>query len=249
MQQSWQKQNDIHLTNVFEFFNCQHFYIDSGDYIHYVKSTKINFDKIIVLSATPNEFYYSRIFKNKLTFYNIGAIEPKGIVKQDIHISFSRSKFKKEPSYIKLIQKLFNKTNLITFKSFKSDFPNCVGHFGGISGMDQLKGKDLIICGTPHFNENMYYLDAAILGVKCSPNEELMSYHPVEYQGRRFYFNSYTHNDDLQYIQISSIEAELLQALGRARHLRENCEVIVLSNLPIIGAQYIDLELYHPTNK
>ena len=46
----------------------------------------------------------------------------------------------------------------------------------------------------------------------------------------------------LREIQLYLIESELIQAVGRARLLRNDCTVTVLSNLPITQADFIYLE-------
>ena len=45
----------------------------------------------------------------------------------------------------------------------------------------------------------------------------------------------------LREIQLHMIESELLQAIGRARLLRNKCKVILLSNLPITQAEFMYL--------
>jgi hypothetical protein len=59
-----------------------------------------------------------------------------------------------------------------------------------------------------------------------------MAYQKVEYNGFRFKFNCF---DDplLRNIQLSLIESDLLQAVGRARTLRTNATVQVYSNFPL----------------
>jgi hypothetical protein len=46
----------------------------------------------------------------------------------------------------------------------------------------------------------------------------------------------------MQQLQLHLIENELLQAIGRARLVREDCTVTVLNNLPIQGADYLKLD-------
>ncbi len=54
----------------------------------------------------------------------------------------------------------------------------------------------------------------------------------VDWKGFRFRFTTYE-DKRLRNIQLAAIEAELVQAIGRARSLRTNAEVIVYSNLPL----------------
>jgi len=122
---------------------------------------------------------------------------------------------------------------VITFKRFRSSFKNPVEdmYFGNCSGYDNLKGKDIAVVGTPHRNNVLYHLIAAqIIGANTPIHS--MNYQKVEYNGFRFKFNCF---DDplLRNIQLSLIESDLLQAVGRARTLRTNATVQVYSNFPL----------------
>jgi hypothetical protein len=122
---------------------------------------------------------------------------------------------------------------VITFKRFRSSFKNPVEdmYFGNCSGYDNLKGKDIAVVGTPHRNNVLYHLIAAQINGANTPNHS-MDHQKVEYNGFRFIFNCF---DDplLRNIQLSLIESDLLQAVGRARTLRTNATVQVYSNFPL----------------
>jgi hypothetical protein len=59
----------------------------------------------------------------------------------------------------------------------------------------------------------------------------------LEHNGFRFYFKTFE-NDDLREIQLQMIESELIQAVGRARVLRNDCIIEVYSNLPLQQANF-----------
>jgi 16S rRNA A1518/A1519 N6-dimethyltransferase RsmA/KsgA/DIM1 with predicted DNA glycosylase/AP lyase activity len=54
----------------------------------------------------------------------------------------------------------------------------------------------------------------------------------IDWKGFRFRFTTYE-DERLRNIQLEAIEAELVQAIGRARSLRTDAEVLVYSNLPL----------------
>jgi hypothetical protein len=54
----------------------------------------------------------------------------------------------------------------------------------------------------------------------------------IDWKGFRFRFTTYE-DEMLRNIQLRAIERELVQAIGRARSLRTDAEVIVFSNLPL----------------
>jgi len=61
----------------------------------------------------------------------------------------------------------------------------------------------------------------------------------IEQNGFKFKFNCYT-NKALRNIQLSLIESDLIQAVGRARTLRYKAKVVVYSNFPLqISDQFI----------
>jgi hypothetical protein len=105
-------------------------------------------------------------------------------------------------------------------------------YFGNCEGYDTLKGQNIAVVGTPHRNNVVYFLTAAVLGEKLSPNDMVMSLQKIEYNEFRFKFNCYSH-PTLRSIQLSLIESDLIQAVGRARTLRTNAIVKIYSNFPL----------------
>ena len=76
----------------------------------------------------------------------------------------------------------------------------------------------------------VYHLYAAILG-KISKICLEMEFQKVEYNGFKFKFNCFE-DEDLRNIQLSLIESDLIQAVGRARTLT-NATVQLYSNFPL----------------
>ena len=61
----------------------------------------------------------------------------------------------------------------------------------------------------------------------------------VTHNGYRFRFTTYK-NENLRAIQFWMIESELEQAVGRARLLRNPCEVHLFSNFPLNQAEMVE---------
>ena len=59
-----------------------------------------------------------------------------------------------------------------------------------------------------------------------------MMYQQIDYNGFRFKFNCFEHPESRK-IQLSLIESDLIQAVGRARTLRTDANVEVYSNFPL----------------
>jgi hypothetical protein len=132
-----------------------------------------------------------------------------------------------------------NEARRITFRGYKAELDADM-HFGATSGMNVLTGKDLVVVGTPHKHPVVYRLIAAALGESISPDDLQMVNQQVERNGMRFWFFTFR-NEVLRNIHLHLVEAELLQAIGRARHLRHDVTVTVFSNYPIPGAEYRQL--------
>ena len=227
-------------SNVFEFFNCEWFIKnEDGSSIDYITKREFGFKKAIVLSATSNKIYYEGIFKEKLMFHEVGRVKHMGRIVQYPQHSFSKSVMLNNPEYIALLKHVAGSNPIITYKVLEKCFPeNTVLTFGNSTGTDQLNGKDITVAGTYRFSETSYFLDAAILGIECNPRKEQMKFMPIEYDGRQFYFYTYRDNEKLRNLMLSNIESELDQAVGRARIIRNDCTVTVLSNLPLNGAVF-----------
>jgi hypothetical protein len=61
----------------------------------------------------------------------------------------------------------------------------------------------------------------------------------IDWKGFRFRFFTYE-DERLRNIQLGIIEAELVQAIGRARSLRTNAEVLIFSILPLLESTSIE---------
>jgi hypothetical protein len=125
-------------------------------------------------------------------------------------------------------------TPVITFNSFGQHFKNPVKemYFGNCSGYDSMKGKDIAVVGTPHRNNIQYFLTAKILGIEFKTTDTTMSYQKIEFNGFRFKFNCFD-NEELRNIQLSLIESDIIQAVGRARTLRTSAHVDLYSCFPL----------------
>ena len=198
--------------------------------------------KCIILSATANEKMYRLLFSDReIRFIDIGNIETEGEL--ILHYTgFSRNKLSKE--FDKCIDKIKQETkgisNVITFAKFENKFRkagfNSIAHFGACSGLDAYKGEDLIVAGTPHIDERVYILLASIIEEDFKGNH-VIKYSNITRNGYEFYFNTFESSELLQEIQFYFIESELVQAVGRARILRNAAKVHLFSNYPIAGSK------------
>ena len=92
-----------------------------------------------------------------------------------------------------------------------------------------MKGQNIIVAGTPHFDETVYKLIATHLRINTN---EKMRFLEVEDVCYKYWLHTYE-NKNLQHIQLWLIKTELVQAVGRARLLRYNCTVKLFASIPL----------------
>jgi hypothetical protein len=221
-------------TNIFDFFGSSFLVKDKLDHdlIHYVVKRELPKDKkVIILSATLPIYIYQKLYGDRLNIIDIRDVKQQGEVIQYTKRSCSRNSLKR---YVTDISKEIGDKPVITFKSFAHHFQNPVKemHFGNCSGYDSMKGKDMVVVGTPHRNNVEYLLTAKVLGIDFKTTDTTIDFQKIEYNGFRFMMNSYNHKE-LREIQLALIESDLIQAVGRARTLRTDAKVEVYSNFPL----------------
>jgi hypothetical protein len=249
--------SDSLQSNMLEFLQSNCNFIKSADgksFDYRVKRADTVFSKdknFIVLSATCSEYLYSVLLKERLRFHDIGIVEHKGKIEQYIKNGYSRASIKKNPekAFAEISEKVgslptfFYKGATVTEEYVKLAQKyniNVVGYFGNTAGYDGFKGQDIAVVGTPHVTNNEYLLTAACLGYMAGLSDQTAQYRLTERNGYEFWFNTFD-NELIREIQLWEIETELIQAVGRARAIRENCSVLILSNYPIPGASIKEL--------
>lgn len=210
----------------------------------------------IILSATLDHKMLEYVFKDRLVFTDIGNIRidndidcTTGTIYQYPKYSTARAAIRSDVSrtisYIEnSVPNIDKNINMITFANceqlFKNNgFTNQIAHFGACSGIDAYGGQDLLVVGTPHINQDAYMLYALMLGKKVSSldcDDCKLKRQNVKRNGYEFTFMTFEDNF-LQTIQLWAIEQELYQAIGRARALRNECNVYVFSNLPLMNTR------------
>lgn len=241
-------------SNFIEFFSSDRFYKEEftdkkgqiHTTIHYCKfNTLPPNKKIIILSATINNSFYEKAFPGQVEVIEIPEIENMGTVTQYTKYSNSRQSLKKRDQE-DLLDKIGNKP-VITFMSnsqtlnqeYSKEYGELGIHFGNTRGYNNLKGKDMMVIGTPHINPIVYLFHAEYIGIDTKKIDQKMDYQTIQHNGMQFKFKAFN-DPELKNIQLNLIEGELIQAVGRARTIRTNANVEVYSNFPItISDEYI----------
>lgn len=189
---------------------------------------------IIIMSATAPIHLYKHIFGDKIKVIDISNVEKKGKIKQYTSKSWSRSSLLRssEKSLVNL-KDLVGDKPVITFMNFKKIFKNpSIFHFGNTAGYDELKGLDIAVVGTDNKPIHVYFFYAKLTGMDIKGSDNTLDNRVIDWNGFRFRIMTFE-NETLKDIQLSIIESELIQAVGRNRNLRENCTTLLFSSLPL----------------
>jgi hypothetical protein len=218
--------------NVLAFFNSDWYVADAHDTstIYFIKNNSLPANKkVIIMSATADKEMYARLVGDRLRFYDISNVQMMGIIEQDNTYSFSRSSLTSEKCQ-KYAQRVAGDDPVLTYMGYKHLFDNPVDlmHFGKLSGFDDLTGQNITVVGTPHQNPIVYLLFATALGIDFKPKDFRMAVQLVERHGIRYPLNTYDH-EGLRNLQLFFIESEIIQAVGRARPLRNPVLIKLLS--------------------
>lgn len=206
---------------------------------------------IIILSATANEAVYKALMPNRtVEFIDLGNAYSTGDIVmhyKGMSRNYLNNNFDKALEILK--EKAPGVTNIITYKSYESKFKehgyNPICHFGKCTGIDNYKGQDLIVFGTPHVNMGTYLILAHACGLRDIRIDEGLEFVNIKRNGYEFSFSTFNNRllceigDFIREIQYYIIESELQQAVGRARILREDCTVHLFSNYPLPGVKLL----------
>lgn len=221
--------------NIIAFINASKIIKDKSNpgILHYFNLNHLPEDKkVIIMSARPMSIIFERLYGDRVEIIDLGNVESIGSITQYTSKSYSRQSVKK--SDLKEIENLIAGKQLITFKATKEQLDpySTNPYFGNTSGYDNLKGKDLAVLGTPHFNPVVYRLIAEALGIDTNNKDLQILHQKIIWRGMKFMFSA-INDEQVRDIQLMLIEAELIQAVGRGRTLRTDSNVDLFSNLPM----------------
>lgn len=207
--------------------------IQKMHYQHKDKST-------LILSATLNEFISSQIFPRASHTSMVNVKHRSNKLFQISDKSFSRIQIATASyqNFIKAISEKADDNSIITFfsKEIKKLFPqsklsrlsleNC-------EGSDILKGKKIMVVGSPNIPSYQYLLYAHALGIKFTEEDSKWEYCKINDERGTFSLMTFK-NPELRKLHFYYLESKIIQAIGRCRSLREEtAEVNYFGNFPI----------------
>lgn len=240
------KKNDL-VSNIVDFFYSDEYIVEEFN-TKYGNKTIVNYSKIrdfpvdkkiVILSASINVELYKNRYENRVKVYEIPEVVNVGEIIQHTRFSNTRQSINSR-SKDELLNKIGSdftitfkdESKLFNKKYFETNAPINV-YFGNCRGYNLLSGSDINVIGTYHFNPLHYYFLMRFAKIEFDFNKDTkIKNQLVEWKGMRFTFYAYE-NIDLRQIQLSCIEGELVQAVGRARTIRHKCKVNLYSNFPL----------------
>jgi len=218
---------------------------ESDKIIYYITHTPLMEDKkYIILSATANEFIYTKLYGDRVKFVDISNVDLKGQITQFSDKSYSKNSMaKQENNRMKNADKFCTELPLITFKSYKGNFdkPSENLHFWNCSGSNEYLGKDIKVVGTPHINPVVIKLYSKLLGISTNSMDFQFERQKIQHNGIEFNFPTSV-NPDIQKLQFHFIEDQLIQSVGRARLVSNDCTVYLFSDYPLPQAKQHSLK-------
>ena len=225
------------------FCAAEHFYLRRAskekklkeDTVAFIKPIAFKNVKYIMVSATVDEKICLKFFgEDNVSFHECQKARYEGNLHQYPGKSMSRTSINNNPGIIQRLMKRFDIKRVIAFKDYG------IGPlwFGNNEGSNLYEGKDMLVVGTPFHAEFLYKLVAFTMGFDFDEDAE-MRYQLVTHNGYRFWFTTYD-DENLRAIQFWMIASELEQAVGRARLLRNKCNVHLFSSFPLSQAQMIN---------
>ena len=237
--------NGIKTTSFLSFIDSCFYIKEDDNQINYVVRRPfqgVENKTVIIMSATAAESAYTKLGLN-VEVIDLGKVKITGKIVQNTKYSYSKTsllsvdKVDNSKQRIEVIADKVEMLPVITFSDLKNKFNNPVKemHFGNCSGYDGLKGRDIAVVGTYHRPAFVYALMALALGEKISNDDLKPQVKEVTYNNAKFQLNSFK-NELMTAIQLDLINQELVQCVGRARVLREDCTVNVYSGFPLRDA-------------
>lgn len=200
---------------------------------------------IVVLSATADETLYQAANPGRKVILDgdVTNIEHAGKVIQFPDHSISRASLQngQANSTLEAVSTVVNDDPVIGLKGqeekLRSHGLNVHRlHQDACEGSNELEGHDIAVVSTPNKSEAAYRMYADLLGIQVFPEDKL-EYTPVKRHGWEYTTTTYPNNPRLQHLQLHLIESTLIQAVGRARTLRNDCTCRVFANVIIPNVQ------------
>ena len=202
--------------------------------------------KTIILSATIDydimKMLFNKFAPNRRYYHHeVADVEYKGKLILHAGKTYSRSYVKDDTHYISDLVNKHNINCVITYKNNITQFKNREKNtqvkfmnYGNCLGYNSMSGQDILIIGTYNIPPWVYELYAFSITGQV-PQSQNWSIKKITRNGFEFPLNTYTSDLDKVFtdFQLYFVVGEIVQAIGRARLVNEECTVHLYSNIPL----------------
>lgn len=243
-----------------EIMICQHW---RKRYVYFQGVYGYRFDKfprkVVVMSATASPSTYRSVFRDNLRVYDFRGTDLQGVIRSFPQRSYSKSFMGNEAaqpaikemlmSYNGYVDGLLSHKAMYTLldeyaeedESFKLSY-GMEGNFGGLIGLDHMKGKNILIVGTQTPPIEYAILLDRFNGGDSIPDDINPVVKPYDIRMGDYYVRMYLSSSHprIQDILVGHAESQCIQSIGRARLVREDADVFVQSRIVPPGAIVYD---------
>ena len=207
--------------------------------------------KYVILSATADEQVYQMLFGDRLAFMDLPGTELKGKLVCHTGRSYSKQGIAKDGNMFtdKVLADMaeFGYEGIITHKICTQHINGSMylrgtdgkvpvfGTFGGLQGLDGFGGKPIAVYGTPYPPEYVVKLWAAVLGLNTDEDSYAFGERPVQWNEFELSVPTCSEDGNIHRLYLWLAHSEIVQAVGRARLVSNDCEVHVFAKLPVSG--------------
>ncbi|WP_208325427.1 hypothetical protein, partial [Leptospira meyeri] len=239
---------DDFLQSTLSLFLKSKNYQKSEGFIEFIPKFRFTNQKTIVLTATPLLIAYEKLAGDRLVNHRIITPELKASIIQDCSGSYSRQSLKNKYGKSFFTDLIDTYISLGYYAiSYKNSHPLLSAHFGATTSLRSLEGKNLIIAGTPNVRPETFRLQCAYLGLKHNSvvnyseaiERKIDNGNEVNFNGFEFLFVTLSEDEEIIRFQLTLIDAELVQALGRVRPYEHGAIIFLFARLPIPGAKFL----------
>jgi hypothetical protein len=238
-------------------FSCDAYRKDAADAesperVYCITRQKLRDDrKYVILSATADERVYRILFGDRLEFIDLSGTALKGKLVCHTARSYSKRSIYSDPdtfaAKVQADKSKYGFKGIITHKfcalrengemSLKGSNGTVpvFGTFGGLQGLDSLGGMSIAVYGAPYPPEYVVKLWAAVLGLNVDEDGFDFAERAVEWNEFEIFVPTCSDDPDLQRLYLWLAHSDIVQAVGRARLVNNDCEVHVFAKLPVSG--------------
>lgn len=231
------------LPNPIKLFDDFDECIFTNDKIVFVKD--LNFTKtktsVCNFTATPLETLLKKFINFKYEKNILPKVKNVGRIIQYKKLTGSKTQLDNKQKLIEynncIKEHNLNMPNLIIQKGYVSKIDNelfnASNNFGNVSGLNEWSGKDLIVVGKPDINPEYLKSLYVLKNKENIPNDLLAR---IKHSNGLFLVK----DELLSKIELEYMILQTEQAIGRARTLWNDCNVLVINNLPLDNVDLIE---------